>query len=100
MYDKLNAVFTEEFINANSNIDSVDVLFEKVVEVDSSITREEFEDYLSKVKIIGAEDTLEEEDLENVAGGFAIATVVSCITVGAAIGEAIYYWQQNKKKKK
>lgn len=97
MFEKMNAIFTPEFIEANKDVSSIETLWEKVIAIDSTVTREEFEKYLENIKVVGAEDELDEANLDEVAGGFAVAVCISCVTLGTLIGEAIYYWKKSRK---
>ena len=96
--DKLNSVFSESFIYENKNISDLSVLYEKVVAVDSTVERNDFDEYVSMLaKGMNAEEgELEEDELDAVSGGIAwetiggiCALITLCYKAGEAIGKAI-----------
>ncbi len=101
--EKLNQVFTKDFIQANKDIGNIDDLYDQVVKVDNSISREEYDKYISELSEAMHHDELSESDLENVAGGFAwpvvggvCALISLCYKGGEAIGKGIYYLTHRK----
>ena len=98
--ERLNAVFTEEFINKNKDISNVDDLYDAVTAVDSGISRESYDEYVKALSVAMHHEgnELSEIDLEDVSGGIAWTTVAGviglitfCYKGGQAIGEGIYY---------
>ena len=103
--ERLNRVFTEEFITKNKNIDNIDDLYDAVLAVDPEISRESYDAYVSKLsKAMHNEGELNEDDLEDVAGGAIDWAVVGgvaallglCYKGGEAIGKGIYYLTHRK----
>lgn len=97
-FEKLNNVFTEDFIMSHKDIDNIDDLYDAVVAVDPDIAREDYDVYIKTISDSMHNDTLDEKELETVTGGFAWATVAGvcalvtfCYKGGEAIGKGIYY---------
>lgn len=92
--NKLTDIITEEFIETHKELDNPDALFQAVREQDSSITREEFDEYIQALSACMEDtaDELNEEKLEAVAGGsLAVAAfVVTCVGVGLAATTIAY----------
>lgn len=103
--EKLNAIFTENFLEENSTVTDLNSLYEKVCSVDASIERTEFEEYVAFLsKKLHEGEELSAEDLDEVAGGFGWATAVTIAAgidaatklvswsykAGKAVGEFIY----------
>ena len=104
---KMNNIFSPDFVNQNSDIASVEELFERVAAIDSSISKSDFEEYISQVsKKMHNEGEIYEETLDDVSGGFGWATAIAIAggidaatkliswsyKSGKAVGEAIYNW--------
>ena len=103
--EKLNHIFTADFLEANMNISTIDSLYEKVFELDNSICRSDFDEYVGVIsEKMHAVDELDVENLDEVAGGFGWSTAVAIAAgikaatdlisfsykAGKAVGEAIY----------
>ena len=96
--NRLNVVFTKDFIEENKDVSDLSVLYEKVVAVDSTIERSDFDEYVNLLaKGMNAEEgELEEDDLDAVSGGVSwtvvkgvCVLVTLCYKAGEAIGKAI-----------
>lgn len=93
-------VFTKEFLEKNKDLDNMDAIYAAAVKEDSSITRAEFDEFMTKVSDQMASvkpGELDEKALESVAGGitwevFAAISGV-CYGAGYAVGQAIYHWR-------
>ena len=94
--EKLEKIFTADFLKENASVDSLDALYAKVCEVDASVTKAELEEFLCAVSDEMHKQELTTEDLDNVAGGIGllaiaggIATVAGVFTATYAVGTAI-----------
>lgn len=108
--EKLNNLFTADFLEKNSDVASIDKLYEEVTKVDTTITKADFEEYIEAISYkMHQSNELSEEALDEVAGGgpitwmtmvtiaggiVSVTNIVSfCYKSGKAVGEAIYNWQ-------
>ena len=99
----LERVFTKEFLEANKHLDNMDDIYVVAVKEDASITREEFDDFITKVSEaidISENGEIDESALDSVFDGdggitFEVFTCLTgiCYRGGEAIGRAIYYWR-------
>lgn len=98
--EKLVAIFTPEFVQANADLDSVDAIYEKVAEIEPEISKDEVVDFLTNVSVMMNQDEISENELDNVAGGIGLLAIAAGIgtvcgvfigtyTVGTAIGKTI-----------
>lgn len=93
-----NQAFYEEFKNLQSPGEIIAAIQSKVPDA----TLEEIDQFLSYISDLLQQDNseLNENDLENVTGGFAITLTVAgvltavkcCAAAGALIGAAVWYW--------
>jgi len=99
----MEKVFTKEFLEINKDLDNMDDIYAAAVKEDASITREEFDEFMTHVSEamdVSENGEMSVSDLENVSGGeititwaiFAGLTGI-CYKGGEAIGKAIYYWR-------
>ena len=98
--ERLSKIFaSESFIEANKDKDNFDDIYAAVVAVDSSITRDELQEFLTEVSAKMNEieaGELGEGDLENVAGGggitfFAVVSALGgCYKLGEGLGKFVY----------
>ena len=88
--EKYEKIFTEEFVEANANIDNIDAIYEKAHEIDSTVTKDELVEYLSAVSDVMHQDELSDSDLDNVAGGIGLLAIGAAITAVAGVFGATY----------
>lgn len=106
--EKLNNLFTENFLEENGDVSSISELYMKVREKDSTISETDFEEYVSVLsKKMHENDEISVDALDEVAGGIAWTTAAAigagiwtaCQLIsfsykaGKAVGEAIYNWR-------
>lgn len=97
----------EEFVDKNRDLSDQNQIIAAIKEMVPDVTEEEIDDTLAFIseqlkKEEGCE--LSTEDLDRVAGGFAITLTVTTVlaiigaasATGAAIGGAIWYWKHRK----
>ena len=109
-FELLNKLFSDkEFLENNKDRTNLDEIYEAVVAVEPTITKEELDEYLVNLsenveKHLNGE--LTEEALDDVAGGAVALTftivagvIGGCYAAGLAIGEAVAHYKNRKKKK-
>lgn len=106
--EKVLAVLAQEqFYDKNRDLSEQDQIIVAIKEMVPDVTEEEIDDTLAFIskQLQKKEDCeLSSEDLDNVAGGFAITLTVTTVlaiiggasATGAAIGGAIWYWKHRK----
>ena len=109
--EKLSALFSKEnFFEVNKDVASAEEILQIVHKEYPDITAEELDDYLRELsaemhKLDGEDGELKEDDLENVAGGITLGTILliggaayAGYKAGEKIGEFIYNISSKKKK--
>lgn len=105
--DKLAAVLGEQaFYDEYKNVQDPDEIIAAIQNKVPEATKEEIDQFLTCVseQLQNENGELNEADLENVAGGFAITLTVAgvitavkcCAAAGALIGAAVWYWKNRK----
>ena len=105
--ERLHKLFAnKDFLDANKDKGTLDEIYEAVVAVDASITKEELDQYLMQVSeklAVKGTAELSADDLDYVAGGSVVLTWAAvCAIIGgtyavsSAIGEAIAHWKNRR----
>jgi hypothetical protein len=99
--EKLSQIFSDgAFLAANKDKDNLEDIFQAVIAVDPSITKEELQEFLTDVSYkLNAIDSgeLSESDLAEVAGGggitfFAVVSALGgCYKLGEGLGKFVYH---------
>lgn len=105
--NKLNALLSDpSFYEENKNLKNPEEIIKAIQVKVPEATAEEIDQLLSSVseQLQQREEALNDEELESVAGGFAvtitaagvIAAVKFAAAAGTVIGGAIWYWKHRK----
>ncbi len=105
--EKLTELLSNEaFFAEHKDLADPEAIISTIQNAVPEATREEIDAFLTQVsKAVSNESELQENELENVAGGFAItltaAGVITALKVsaaaGTAIGAAVWYWQNRNR---
>ena len=107
--ERIAAIVTPDFLEANADLDSIDDIYAAVAAQDETISRTEFEAFIKVASVYadGVSDELSENDLVEVAGGIGILAAAAavaavggalgvCYKGGTKIGQALYYMTHRK----
>lgn len=105
--ERLHKLFAnKDFLDANKDKETLDEIYEAVIALEPTVTKEELDQYLLRVSELMASQgaaELSAEDLEQVAGGSIIVTwgmvcgiIGGTYAVCSAIGQAIAHWHNRR----